>query len=156
MNIFYVHTDPLVAARSLCDKHVVKMILESAQMLSTAHHELGSAVDGMYKKTHANHPSNIWVRQNKQHYDWLYNHAIALCSEYTERYGKVHKTEGVLREYLSKFPKGLKNTEWQEPPQCMPEEYHCGDSVTAYRKYYIGDKAYMATWKQNKPNWFKV
>lgn len=157
MNIFYVHTDPVVAAKSLCDKHVVKMILESAQMLSTAHHICGEPEkDGMeiYRKTHINHPSNVWVRESTKHYHWLWEHALALCAEYTERYGKVHKTENMLRVDLPFYPYAMKENNFSEPPQCMPEQYKCDDAVTAYRNYYIGDKAYMATWKQNRPDWF--
>lgn len=153
MNIFYVHRDPTIAAKMLCDKHVVKMILESAQMLSTAHHEFGSVVESMYKRTHVNHPSNVWVRQSHQHYNWLWAHAMALCEEYTERYGKVHKSQAII-ERLVDVPRGLPSGCFVDPPRCMPDEYKTGDTVESYRRYYIGDKAYMATWKQNKPTWF--
>ena len=90
MNIFYLHKDPYKAAEYQYNKHVVKMILESAQMLCTAHHHYDENTDVPYKKAHYNHPSTIWVRQNKNHYRWLFNHMKALGEEYTDRYGKIH------------------------------------------------------------------
>ena len=90
MNIFYLDKDPVKAAQVQYNKHVVKMILESAQMLCTAHHVYGNPDDMPYKQAHLNHPSTIWVRENSLHYDWLYAHMIALGLQYTYRYGKVH------------------------------------------------------------------
>ena len=81
MNIFYLDESPVVAAKVQYNKHVVKMILESAQMLCAAHHVLGSSIDIPYKLAHKNHPSTIWVRQNSIHYDWLYFHMQALGFE---------------------------------------------------------------------------
>lgn len=154
MNIFYVHRDPVLSARQLCDKHTVKMILESAQMLSTAHAEYGTWCEGMYKPTHKNHPCNAWLRQSHQHYEWLVDHALALCDEYTNRYGKVHKSQAVIENFLLEPPRGIPASCFVEPPQCMPDQYKTTDTVEAYRQYYIGEKAYMATWKRNKPSWF--
>ena len=88
MNIFYLHSDPVVAAQKQYNKHVVKMILESAQLLCSAHHMLDSEIDVPYKLTHKNHPSAVWTRQSKQNYAWLYFHMLALGDEYTKRYGK--------------------------------------------------------------------
>ena len=97
MNIFYLDRDPQIAAQMMCDKHVVKMILESAQMLSTAHRVLDgdeyADKNGLYKKAHVNHPSSEWVRCSYQQYKWLYDHMVALMEEYTYRYGKHHATE---------------------------------------------------------------
>ena len=95
MNIFYLDKDPIVISEMMCDKHNVKMILESAQMLSTAHRVL----DGdefadqhqMYKATHKNHPSAIWARSSDKHYMWLYELFCALSEEYQLRYGKEPK-----------------------------------------------------------------
>ena len=91
MNLFYLHPDPTVAAQMQCDKHVVKMLLETAQMLCTAHHEVdGSrAPKRLYKSAYKNHPSTRWVRADAYHYEWAYKHFAALCDEYTYRYGKV-------------------------------------------------------------------
>ena len=89
MNIFYLARDPEIAAQMMCDKHVVKMILESAQMLSTAHRVLDgdeyANSHGLYKMAHKNHPSTIWVRSSVKNYMWLYDHMIALMNEYTHR-----------------------------------------------------------------------
>ena len=95
MNIFYLHKDPKKAARYQYNKHVVKMILESAQMLCTAHHRYAEqcGYDDSYipyKKAHYNHPSTKWTRENTHHYNWLWTHMIALGDEYTRRYGKQH------------------------------------------------------------------
>ena len=88
MNIFVVDYDPNKSAQDLCDKHVVKMILETAQMLCAAH-PIGTAP---YKATHLKHPCTLWVARSIDNYEWLLTHGYALCREYTARYGKRHKT----------------------------------------------------------------
>jgi len=157
MNIFYLDKDPEIAAQMMCDKHVVKMILESAQMLSTAHRILDGDEHadnvGMYKMAHKNHPSTIWVRYSFDHYMWLYNHMIALMKEYTYRYGKHHATERLL-EPLSNVP-AIYRFGFTDPPQCMPDYCKDDDAVSAYHKYYILEKSDFATWKRrDKPEWF--
>ena len=97
MNIFYLDRSPSIAAEMACDKHVVKMILESAQLLSTAHRvidgdEYADKV-GLYKMAHKNHPSTIWTRTSTENYMWLNRYFGALCREYTYRYGKHHASE---------------------------------------------------------------
>ena len=158
MNIFYLDNDPENAARYQCDKHVVKMILETAQLLCTAHRLLdGVEVLGnepLYKATHQNHPSSIWVRESSGNYEWLYKHFAFLLDEYTERYSKIHKTSRLLG-VLKNLPENIPNAGMKVPPQCMPDEYRNSDTVEAYRNYYIGEKSYMATWKRNKPKWWK-
>jgi hypothetical protein len=144
MNIFYLDKDPVIAARVQYNKHVVKMILESAQMLCTAHHCYGSSAQKAnvpYKQAHLNHPSTIWARLSRTTYMWLYKHMIALGKEYTKRYGKEHLTIIKCRDFLSTPPKHIQGDEWVEPPQCMPDEYKVeGDSVTAYWNYYEQEK----------------
>ena len=98
MNIFYLDNDPKVCAQYHVDKHVVKMILETAQLLSTTHWMSGS--EGPYRQTHKNHPSAVWARSNKSNYIWLCELGMELCKEYTHRYGKTHKTQQHL-EWLS-------------------------------------------------------
>lgn len=158
MNIFYLDSRPYVAAKDHCDKHVVKMILESAQMLCTAHRELdGDVPDVFYKSTHKNHPSTIWARSKAGNYRWLYDLFVSLCDEYTYRYGKVHLSDKKFRASLLSHPRNISFGDYIQPPQCMPDEYKCDDSVTAYRNYYMGDKAYFAKWsKRDKPNWWNV
>jgi len=159
VNIFYLHTDPRVAARYHNDKHVVKMILESAQMLSTAHRELDDNVDDiLYRSTHKNHPSTKWARENITNYMWLYFLFESLCDEYTHRYGKVHLTDQKLRDVLQHNPKNISpDSSFIQPPQCMPDEYKVeGNSVKAYRSYYMGEKSGFAKWtKRRKPLWWK-
>lgn len=139
MNIFYLSSDPVEAARLQCDKHVVKMILETAQLLSTAHAELDGESPA-YKPTHKNHPSAVWVRKQRGHYEWAWRHMMALGQEYTKRYGKVHKTIAEHAEVLRNFPKNMARDTarltFEDPPQCMYDECRRDDTVTAYRTYY--------------------
>jgi len=150
MNIFYLHNDPCKAATYFYDKHKVKMILESAQMLCTAHHHYAELLDYKpdyvpYKKAHYNHPSTIWCRQNVKQYYWLYNHMMALGKEYTKRYGKEHLTITKCKEPLDLCPFGMPDGDFNEPPQCMPDEYKVpGCSITAYWNYYEGEKYLVA------------
>jgi len=147
MNIFYLDSDPIKAAQIQYNKHVVKMVLESAQMLCTAHHHYAELLDYKpdyipYKKAHYNHPSTIWCRQNVKQYYWLYNHMIALGEEYTKRYGKEHLTITKCKDILEYPPFGIPLTaDFTEPPQAMPDEYKVeGDSLTAYWNYYEQEK----------------
>lgn len=149
MNIFYLHRDPVKAAQIQYDKHVVKMILESAQMLCTAHHVYGNPDDVPYKQAHLNHPSTIWARRSRTTYMWLYDHMIALGKEYTKRYGKEHLTIIKCRDFLSTPPAHIQGDEWVEPPQCMPDQYKVpGCSITAYWNYYEGEKYSVASKKE--------
>lgn len=152
MNIFHVHKDPVLAAQMMCDKHVVKMILESAQMLATVNHKCGKKAT--YKPTHANHPSTLWAGKSKSNYNWLKSHGIALCHEYTHRYKKVHKSE---QYFLTEFdcPDTIPELGLTEFAQAMPDEYKDSDPVLAYRKYYLGAKKEFAKWtNRDIPAWF--
>jgi hypothetical protein len=142
MNIFYLDRDPKISAQAMTDKHVVKMIVESAQLLSTAHHILDKefAMRKIYKSTHANHPSAVWVRESLHHYRWLFDHFLHLCDEYTIRYKKRHKTDKELSELLSFLPQNIKDNGFTQPPQAMPPIYHNENSVYAYRQYYLSEK----------------
>ena len=160
MNIFYLDRSPSIAAEMHCDKHVVKMILESAQMLSTAHRvidgdEYADEV-GLYKMAHKNHPSTIWTRTSTENYMWLNRLFGALCREYTYRYGKHHASERLLSP-LAHVPNGLTYSGFTDPPQCMPEECKGDDTVLAYQKYYIVEKSDFARWKSRAiPEWFNA
>ncbi|MCW8982480.1 MAG: hypothetical protein OQK13_00385 [Gammaproteobacteria bacterium] len=151
MNVFYLSSDPVLSARYHCDKHVVKMILEYAQLMCTAHHLTGSGHAGMYRVTHQNHPSAVWVRKSVSHYMYVFRMWEQLLDEFSIRYGKQHKT-GTLYDDLSAAP-SLPMTEFQAPPQCMPEEYKRDDAVTAYRVYYKHGKADILQYKHNRPSW---
>ena len=150
MNIFYLDGDPTVCASLHCDKHVVKMILESAQMLSTAHRELDgdrfADQMGMYKKAHLNHPSTKWVRETHKNYRYLYKLFVALCDEYTYRYGKVHLTDKKLRHVLRANPMNIPVYPMTKMPQCMPDYCKQHDSIKAYHKYYRNEKKSFAKW----------
>jgi len=150
MNIFYLDKDPVKAAQAQYNKHVVTMILESAQMLCTAHHVHGDPDDVPYKQAHLNHPSTIWVRENSLHYDWLYEHMIALGNEYTKRYGKQHLSITKCKIPLSNQPENIPHEEFEQPPQCMPDEFKDECSVQAYWNYYIGEKHTVANQKTEK------
>lgn len=147
MNIFYLHFNTKKCARYHVDRHVVKMILETCQILCSAIWMCGG--EAHCKLTHKNHPSCIWARQSKHNWFWLKKLGKALCQEYTHRYGKVHKLESVIREL--KVP-DLPEIEFTQPTQAMPDIYKCEDSVTAYRKYYIEGKKHLHMWK-NRHAW---
>jgi len=137
MNIFYLDPDPEVAARYHCDKHCVKMILESAQLLSTAHRVLDgdefADEQGIYKAFSPNHPSAIWTRESCENYDYVWD-----------------------LTGLAIYPHNLLMKSFTPPPQCMPDEYKVeGDPVQAYKNYYHGEKAYFAEWRLGAPLWWK-
>ena len=153
MNIFYLHKNPYKAAQYQYNKHVVKMILESAQMLCTAHHCYGDAeqkANVPYKQAHLNHPSTVWARKSRETYMWLYYHMIGLGNEYEKRYNKQHLTITKCGEFLATPPKHIQGNEWSQPPQAMPDEYKHEDSIIAYWQYYINDKAHIAAKTEKK------
>jgi hypothetical protein len=183
MNIFHLDTDPQVCAKAHCDKHVVKMILEYAQLLSTAHRMLDGKEtvrisangrkmrhwqhpDAMHDRdlfmaTHINHPCAVWARERVGNYLWLADLLTQLCREYTHRYGKRHSVESRCLALLQNPPMNINmdGKDWLEPhpfPQAMPEEYKvAGDSVLAYRQYYNGAKSRFAKWKNREtPLWY--
>ena len=151
MNIFYLDSDPVKAAQIQYNKHVVKMILESAQMLCTAHHHYAEEREYdnsyvPYKKAHYNHPSTILCRQNSRQYYCLFHHMLALGDEYTKRYNKVHLSITKCFDALKDCPVGMPlGGEFNEPPQCMPDQYKVpGCSITAYWNYYEQEKHTVA------------
>jgi len=172
VNIFYLDPNTTKCAEYHVDKHCVKMIVEYAQLLSTAHRvldgkeyiddssgrkikrwKLGSSYeDILYKATHINHPSAIWVRQSYDNYYWLRSLLYRLCKEYTYRYGKTHKVESSgLYEALSYAPINMKLHVFTEPTPAMPDEYIIkGDSIQSYKNYYNGAKQALHNWK-NRP-----
>lgn len=173
MNIFYIDKDPVIAAQQMLDKHVVKMILESAQLLSTAHRLLdGREVAGktktgrnvkrwvlddgrdsvLYQATHVNHPSAVWTRQSVENYNWLVDHLFALGNEYTYRYNKTHKCFGELTYQLASPPFNLKNYDMTTMPSAMDKKYIISDDpVQNYRNYYRYGKQSIHSWKNRQP-----
>ena len=166
MNIFYLSNNTRECAQMHNDKHVVKMILEYAQLLCTAHHVLDGDDDPkfrsltdhtlLYKPTHKNHPSAVWVRKSQINYDWLWFLWVDLCKEYTYRYGKIHATEKKLKNLLIYTPLNIPKAGFTEPTQAMPDEYKNESSIVAYRSYYAKAKAHIAKWKNRDiPNFLQ-
>jgi len=152
MNIFVVDRDPKVAATMLCDKHVVKMIVETAQMLCTAASKLGHQVP--YKPTHANHPCTLWAGESLSNWNWLIQHGISLCEEYTLRYNRIHKTQSII-EWCKDSNIGPTRDIGLTPFKLsMPDKYKCSDPVESYRNYYSGEKKRFAKWKTSPPQWW--
>lgn len=183
MNIFYLDHEVNKCAKMHNDKHCIKMILEYAQLLSTAHRildgtqSIGLSVTGrkqtryvlpdsresiLYTATHVNHPSAVWVRQSAHNYMWLSNLLKELCAEYTYRYGKVHKCErdGLVKLLYQCVPNNISMNPFSEPTPAMPDEVKIvGSSLASYRNYYINNKQHLASWKgkvnsRNVPEWF--
>lgn len=183
MNIFVLDRDPNIAARLMCDKHVVKMVTETAQLLSTAHRVLdgresrarsisgkrlikhyglyGGANDHemegiLYKATNINHPCSVWTRETSSNYTWLYQHFIALCNEYSGRYERCHKSHLKLLHPLGKLPVNIKQESLTEFPQAMPDDCKQEDVALAYQTYYNRYKSGFAKWKSGSvPEWFR-
>lgn len=154
MNIFVLHNDPVVAAQMMCDKHVVKMILESNQMLSTVARKHG--YDAPYRTAHPKHPCTLWAGESYENWQWLVKHSRALCEEYTSRYGRIHKSQAVT-EWAENLSINLPTTGQTPFRLAMPDEYKTENPVESYRNYYIGAKARIAKWKNgNVPNWWGV
>ena len=180
MNIFYLDKDPKVCATMHCDKHVVKMIIEYAQLLSTAHRVLDGVSKNvltksnrkyttwihptplmettLYKSTMRNHPSAIWARQSLSHYVYLKELWKNLCAEYTYRYGKVHITYTKLIDVLEVNPTNIPNVPFFDPPPAMSHFPLCivpNNSLHSYYNYYIVAKNYFAKWtKRPIPEWY--
>ncbi len=175
MNIFELDENPLVCASMHCDKHVVKMPIEYAQLLSTAHRVLdgeeyiGETKTGrkakryrldderekhLYMASHIKHPDGIWVRQSSGNYYKLFFLYMSLLTEFTHRYGKVHgasKPSFWLQKAPTNIPFGFET----ELPQCMPEDCKGPNVIKAYHAYYINYKNHFATWKNREiPSWY--
>lgn len=155
MNIFILDTDVKKCAEYHNDKHVVKMILESAQLLCGVHHMTESSMDYVpYKLSHKNHPCSIWARENMSNYLWLCELGLELCKEYTYRYGRRHKSQEVIEWCIENRPT-IPEDDFTTPPKAMPEEYKVNDVVQSYRNYYCGDKKHFSKWKNREiPYWF--
>jgi hypothetical protein len=183
MNLFILSHDPVEAAQLQCDKHAVKMIVESAQMLSTVHRMLDGTLkrapsksgktmskhwtlpddrEGvLYKAVHMSHPCTVWTMQSNSNYIWHWTHFAALCDEYTYRYGKVHATDKLLRKKLKELPNNIPIGPLTHQPLAMkanPECMHPDDPVRSYREFYQTKQTrFKMVWtKREIPEWFKV
>ena len=178
MNIFYLDPDPQICAEMHISKHVVKMIIEYSQLMSTAHRFLDGVeyIDAssgrrikrwrlddereqsLMKASHINHPSAIWCRENKENYKWLYDMWVCLCDEYTYRYGKIHACAR-LKDVLYNAPDNIPDGEFFAPTPAMPQDIKIVsenpiagrkyDVLKSYHNYYNVEKRAFATWKGN-------
>jgi hypothetical protein len=174
MNIFFLHFNQAKCARWHCDKHVVKMILETAQLLYTAHwilainkgllpsfktappHALEPRMRGYLPIRNDKHPSAIWARESLQHYRWLSIFGLALCNEYRYRFNdKKHSCENHLRWLYMNAPPELFDNGWKDPPPAMPDIYKTSkNSIICYRKYYNEGKQSLLTYTgRHRPHW---
>ncbi len=156
MNIFVLDLDPYLAARYHCDKHASKMLLETAQIMSTVHH-LHGVVDVPYRPTHKHHPCVVWAAENGGNYHWLSELGVALCDEFKFRRGKPHKSSVVI-DQLRLPPLMMVRSGSARTPfvQAMPDDYKRDDAVQAYRNYYLNEKKDIATWDWGRepPFWW--
>jgi hypothetical protein len=162
VNIFFLDWDITKCAQQHLDKHCVKMVLEYAQILCSAHHMTDqvptknrlSTDQVPYKLAHKNHPCCIWTRTSLSNYLYLCELGLELCYEYTYRYGKRHKSQDVIEWCIVNKP-NIPDIGFTEPPKAMPDEFKVKDVVESYRNYYRGPKSKFATWKnRNTPEWF--
>jgi hypothetical protein len=156
MNIFFLDNDIKKCAQYHCDKHVVKMILETAQLLCGVHHVTAHDTPQVpYKLSHKNHPCAIWSRESLTNYLVLCELGLELCYEYTYRYGRRHKSQEVIEWCVTNKP-NICDKGYTEPPKAMPDEYKVDSVVESYRNYYRGAKVSFAVWKnREKPFWFE-
>ena len=181
MNIFYLSRNLKNCAKYHCDKHVVKMMTEYAQILSTAHRVL----DGnetvtltksgrrytrylfektdwrepkLYKSVHAGHPSVVWTYSSREHYVYLYDLWVQLHEEFKRRYNKNHASYDKLWDALMMTPKNIEDNGWTDPPPAIKgyDWLITSDIVETYRNFYIHDKKAFATWKTTIPHWWRV
>lgn len=149
MNIFVTSPDPVACAKVLDDKRLVKMVLETAQLLCTCHNILGTALaNQLYKTTHINHPCAVWVRQSKANYDWTVRHLESLCIEYSNRFYKQHACVSLLE----KFKKVVPNFELlgiTPFANCTEYKDHPSGTFVAYQQQ-MKDK-WVADNKTNRP-----
>ena len=149
MNIFMLDSSMDKCVKYHCDKHIVKMPLETTQMVCTIAHRYFIPP---YLPVHAKHPCTLWGGMNKRNFHWLLMFGFALCKEYTFRYGRTHDCEKVLYEAGYECLHYVPHGEYTDPPQAMPDEYKHPDVIEAYRRYYYFEKSRFAKWtKRPKP-----
>lgn len=160
MNIFVLHTNPITAARMMCDKHIPKMVVESAQMMASAlrRHGAADAIMPIAKTTgrpylggYHRHPCTVWTGDTRHNFLWLAEHGSTLAAEYTSRYGKVHACAGAI-EQMTRHASLIPTGPVTEFAQAMPDEFKVeGNAVLAYRRYYSSDKRRFASWTKGTP-----
>jgi len=158
MNIFVLDLNPKKCAEYHNNKHCIKQLLETAQLLCGVHHMTNSNYNSNiipYKLSHKNHPCSIWARECIENFIWLCDLGISLCEEYTHRYGKRHKSQDVIEWCMVNLPNLKENGDLTPFALAMPVECKIGDAVSSYRNYYIRDKRSFSEWKNREiPFWF--
>jgi hypothetical protein len=156
MNIFVLDNDPKIAAQYHVDKHVVKMVTESAQLLCFAYYytDWPMSIGVPYSLTHKNHPCSVWVRESKENWLWTLSLGLSLYQEYRFRYGDKQHDGGKVLIWCYENMITLPSKGITARPLCMPDEYKSSDVVDSYRKYYIGEKSKLFKWKNREvPFW---
>jgi len=149
VNIFILDTDSIEkCAEYHVDRHVVKMPLETAQMLCSTINLLGG--QSPYKTAHANHPCTIWARQSKENYLWLCKLGKALCKEYSYRYEKTHSCEAVIEYCEKNIPETLPTIGLTKFAEAMDDMYKLENPVLSYRNYYKQGKKHLFSWKKRE------
>ena len=167
MNIFYTHTDPVKAAQSLPDRHIVKMPVEAVQMLVSAclRHEVQPSVitkkGTVHKGGYHRHPCTVWAGDSADNAVWLWEWGMALCAEYTKRYGKIHFAEGQLATLANPVHYDLPSIGFTAPAQAMPDECKDPDPVVAYRnciQHKLNTRPGVFVWNKgtDMPSWLSV
>ncbi|WP_353276415.1 pyrimidine dimer DNA glycosylase/endonuclease V [Wolbachia endosymbiont (group B) of Villa cingulata] len=167
MNIFILDESPVISAQMLCDKHIVKMPLETAQLLSNVFSTAlkmpnpfvsitNQNIEVPYKLTHNNHPCSLWARQSQGNFHWLIKYGKELCTEYTWRYKRKYKSEEVI-DWCDSNKNFLifQSTDIQAFVQALPDRYKCSSAIKAYREYYLKEKMRFAKWEKGReaPDW---
>jgi hypothetical protein len=182
MNHFILDEDEWESARMHCDKHVVKMPVETAQMMASALRRAGATDQDFitygvltkggtpYKGGYARHPCTIWTGDSLENFEWAYRHGVALCGEYTHRYSKTHACANPINGMylMAKQMTHQQRLKWDECDltpfaQAMPDRYKVTtgwgyeEAIEAYRSYYIGDKHSIAQWERGRPapHWYE-
>ena len=161
MNIFVINENPVLAAQQLCNSHVVKMIVESAQLLST-HDRFHGIDENRYKSFYLHHPCRRCL-ENRQNYIWLCHHLNALLDEYTYRYGKIHKCREMFNRCWKSYLEMTYDSNLLSFPKCMLKELKVGsdnidDVVKAYQNYYRFKKNTLKRFNYKNrevPEWLK-
>jgi hypothetical protein len=162
MNIFVLDTNPITAARMHCDKHVPKMCVEAAQMMASALHRHDVPHDSMpltksgtmYKGGYKHHPCTVWAGETRTNFLWLGVHAVTLCNEYSQRFGKEHAcNQPILR--MMELHHVIPDDGLTQFAQAMPDEYKDEDAVKAYQAYYHSKQ--FAKWEKGTPapDWWR-
>ena len=154
MNIFYLDEQPQKAAEYHCDKHVVKMILETAQIISTVYSRYNKREDWMLKPCFQNHPCTLWAGNSRQNLQWLVSLGVELNTQYMQRYKREHKYLELFLLIASLKHEFMPDNGFTNPALAMPLECRMFDPVESYRLYYMKHKRHIASWKNGKPTWY--